>query len=71
MLPGFRLTLGFTLFYLSVIVLIPLSACFASAASLSWSQFWRDIASRQAIATYELSFGTSFAAAVGEPVFSG
>ena len=68
-LPGFRLTLGFTLFYLSVIVLIPLSACFISASSLTWGEFWRDVASRQAVASYELSFGTSFAAALVNAFF--
>ena len=68
-LPGFRLTLGFTLFYLGVIVLIPLSACFLSAAQLSWGEFWRDIASRQAVASYELSFGTSFFAALVNAIF--
>jgi sulfate transport system permease protein len=68
-LPGFRLTLGFTLFYLSVIVLIPLSACFISAASLTWGEFWQDVASRQAVASYELSFGASFLAALVNSFF--
>ncbi len=63
-LPGFRLTLGFTLLYLSLIVLIPLSAAFISAASLTWGEFWQDVASRQAVASYELSFGASFGAAL-------
>jgi sulfate transport system permease protein len=68
-LPGFRLTLGFTLLYLGLIVLIPLSAAFISAASLTWGEFWRDVASRQAVASYELSFGASFAAALVNLVF--
>jgi sulfate transport system permease protein len=68
-LPGFRLTMGFTLLYLSLIVLIPLSAAFISAAQLSWSEFWQDVASRQAVASYELSFGASFGAALVNAFF--
>ena len=68
-LPGFRLTLGFTLFYLSFIVLIPISAAFIVAAHLSWSEFWNDVASRQAVASYELSFGVSFFAALVNAFF--
>jgi len=68
-LPGFRLTLGFTLFYLSGIVLIPMSAAFIVAAHLSWQEFWNDVASREAIASYELSFGASFFAALVNAVF--
>jgi sulfate transport system permease protein len=68
-LPGFRLTLGFTLLYLSLIVLIPLSAAFISAGQLSWGDFWRDVASRQAVASYELSFGASFCAALVNAFF--
>jgi sulfate transport system permease protein len=68
-LPGFRLSLGFTLLYLNLIVLIPLSAAFISAAQLSWGDFWQDVASRQAVASYELSFGASFAAALVNAFF--
>jgi sulfate transport system permease protein len=68
-LPGFRLTLGFTLLYLSLIVLIPLSAAFISAGQLSWGDVWRDVASRQAVASYELSFGASFCAALVNAFF--
>jgi sulfate transport system permease protein len=68
-LPGFRLTMGFTLLYLSLIVLIPLSAAFISAAQLSWGEFWNDVASRQAVASYELSFGASFGAALVNAFF--
>jgi sulfate transport system permease protein len=62
-LPGFGLTLGFTIFYLSLIVLIPLSATFLKASSLSWAQFWHIISSPRAVASYRLSFGASFIAA--------
>ncbi|MBV8725505.1 MAG: sulfate ABC transporter permease subunit CysT [Candidatus Eremiobacteraeota bacterium] len=59
MIPGFGLTLGFTLFYLCLIVLIPLSATFLEASKIGWHEFWRAGASPRAIASYELSFGAS------------
>lgn len=59
-LPGFGLTLGFTILYLSLLVLIPLSATFLKASSLSWSQFWHTVSSPRAVASYRLSFGASF-----------
>jgi sulfate/thiosulfate transport system permease protein len=68
-LPGFRLTLGWTLLYLSLIVLIPLAATFAKTSTLSWPQFWRDVASPTALAAYRLSFGASFLAALVNAVF--
>ena len=42
-LPGFSLTLGYTVFYLSVLVLIPIAACFLKAGSLSFDEFWRAV----------------------------
>ena len=63
-LPGLRLTLGFTLFYLSVIVLIPMIALFFKAAELSWPEFWRVATTERAMAAYQLTFGASFAAAL-------
>ena len=57
MLPGFKLTLGFTLFYLGLIVLIPLAATFSKTASLTWPHFWQVVASPAALAAYRLSFG--------------
>jgi sulfate transport system permease protein len=68
-LPGFKLTLGFTLLYLSLIVLIPLAAVFFKASSLSWTQFYRDVASPVALASYRLSFGASFFAALVNAIF--
>jgi sulfate transport system permease protein len=58
-LPGFGLTLGFTVFYLSVIVLIPLSALFLRSASMGWGQFWQTVTSPRVLAAYKLSFGAS------------
>jgi sulfate transport system permease protein len=62
-LPGFRLSLGYTLFYLSLVVLIPLSACFLRASSLSWEQFVGTVWSERARSAYLLTFGASLAAA--------
>jgi sulfate transport system permease protein len=68
-LPGFRLTLGFTLLYLSLIVLIPLATTFAKLGGLTWPQFWHAIASPVTLAAYRLSFGASFFAALVNSVF--
>src|SRR6266550_6799205 len=62
-LPGFGLTLGFTILYLSLIVLIPLSATFLKASSLNWHQFWLIVTAPRALASYQLSFGASAIAA--------
>lgn len=68
-LPGFRLTLGFTLFYLGLIVLIPLAATIAKTSTLSWHQFQHAVASPVALAAYRLSFGASFCAALVNAIF--
>jgi sulfate transport system permease protein len=62
-LPGFGLSLGYTLFYLGVLVVLPLSACFFKAASLSIDQFVAAVWTPRARAAYVLTFGASFAAA--------
>ena len=63
-LPGFSLTLGYTLFYLSILVLLPIIAVFLKAGSLSFPQFWAAVWTERARAAYLLTFGTSLAAAV-------
>jgi sulfate/thiosulfate transport system permease protein len=68
-LPGFHLTLGYTLLYLSLIVLIPLAAVFCKASTLSWAQFYHAVASPVALASYRLTFGASFLAALVNAVF--
>ncbi|ACB75346.1 sulfate ABC transporter permease subunit CysT [Opitutus terrae] len=68
-LPGFGLSLGFTLAYLGLIVLIPLSAAFIRTAGMSWSDFVAAVASPRVLASYRLSFGASFAAAAVNAVF--
>ncbi|HTQ51173.1 MAG TPA: sulfate ABC transporter permease subunit CysT [Candidatus Acidoferrales bacterium] len=68
-LPGFRLSLGYTLLYLSLIVLIPLAAVFVKSSELSWTEFSHTVFSHQALAAYRLSFGASFCAALVNAVF--
>ena len=68
-IPGFGLTMGFTLAWLSLIVLIPLSALFLRAAGLGWSEFLAVGFSERAMAAYRISFGTALAAAVINGVF--
>ncbi len=68
-LPGFGISLGYTLVYLSLIVLIPLSAVFVRTAELDLSEFWRVIAAPRAVASYKLSFGASLLAAAINTVF--
>ena len=58
-LPGFNLSLGFTIFYLSLIVLIPLSAAFIKTSTLSLHEFWVAVASPRVVASYKLTFGAS------------
>ncbi|MES4784860.1 MAG: sulfate ABC transporter permease subunit CysT, partial [Nitrospiraceae bacterium] len=62
-LPGFGLTLGFTTVYLSLIVLLPISALFVKTTSLTWEQFWAIVTDPRAVASYRLSFGASLMAA--------
>ena len=63
-IPGFGLTLGYTLVYLSLLVLIPLGAMFVHAAQLTWAEFWAIISAPRVLAALKLSFATAFAAAV-------
>jgi sulfate transport system permease protein len=62
-IPGFGLTLGFTIAYLSLIVLIPLAATFAESFKIGWHDFWRVVMSSRALAAYGLSFGAATVAA--------
>lgn len=63
-LPGFRLSVGVTLFYLTLLVLLPLGALFARASSLTWGQFFAAVWSPRAVAAYALTFGAAFVAAI-------
>jgi sulfate transport system permease protein len=68
-LPGFGLSLGFTVLHLSLIVLIPLAAVFLKTSSLTWQQFWQIVSAPRAVASYKLSFGASGIAATINLVF--
>ena len=68
-LPGFNLTLGYTVLYLSLIVLIPLAALILKTFTLSFDQFWAAVSSPRVLASYRLTFGASFIAAVVNVVF--
>ena len=68
-LPGFKLTLGFTIFYLGLIVLIPLAAVFWKTSTLTWAQFVHIVTAPQAMASYRLTFGASFLAALTNVLF--
>jgi sulfate transport system permease protein len=63
-LPGFDLALGFTLLYLGFIVLIPLSAAFLKTFTMTWPAFWDAVATPRVLASYRLTFGASFGAAL-------
>lgn len=68
-LPGFGLTMGFTLFYLSAIVLIPLGGIVLKTLGIPWSEFWRLATTDRAIAAYKLTFGASLCAAFANVIF--
>ena len=68
-LPGFGLTLGYTVFYLSVIVLVPLSALVIKSFSLTLPQFWEAVSAPRVLAAYRLTFGASLIAALVNLVF--
>lgn len=63
-LPGFSLSLGYTIFYLSVLVILPITACFIKAFSLSFHDFWGAVWTERARAAYFLTFGASLVAAL-------
>ena len=68
-LPGFGLSLGYALVYLSLLVLIPLGGLIARSMSLSWADFWHIATSDRALAAYRISFGCSLIAALVNAVF--
>lgn len=68
-LPGFGLTMGFTLFYLSALVIIPIGGLVIRTLGISWSEFWHLATTERAIAAYKLTFGASLVAALANAVF--
>ena len=69
MLPGFRITLAFTLVYLAAVVLIPLASLPVRVASMGWEPFWQTISDPRVVASYRLTFLTAFWAALANGVF--
>jgi sulfate transport system permease protein len=70
-MPGFGLSLGFTIFYLTLIVLIPLSAVFLKTSTMSWGAFWTAVTTERVVASYKLTFGASLIAATFNVFFGG
>ncbi|MGA2030799.1 MAG: sulfate ABC transporter permease subunit CysT [Thermoguttaceae bacterium] len=68
-LPGFGLTLGFTLLYLCLLVLIPLAALVVKSGTMGWGKFWQTVTEPDVLASYRLTFGASFLAAAINAVF--
>ena len=68
-LPGFGLAMGFTLLYLSLLILIPLAGTFLKTTSMTWAQFWNTVTAPRALASYRLTFGASLIAALLNAVF--
>jgi len=68
-LPGFGVSLGITCTYLSLIVLLPLATVFARTADLSWAEFWGTVTNPRVLASYRVTFGASFVAALVNTVF--
>jgi sulfate transport system permease protein len=63
-LPGFHLALGYTIFYLSLIVLIPLSMVFFKTSSMGWERFWTVVTEPRVMASYRITFGAALIAAM-------
>jgi sulfate transport system permease protein len=63
-LPGFRPALGFTIVYLSLLVLIPLTGVFLKSTGISWSQYWHIVSNARAVASYRLTLGAAGLAAL-------
>jgi sulfate/thiosulfate transport system permease protein len=68
-IPGFGLTLGFTMLYLGLIVIIPLSVMFLQASTAGWAKFWAELSSPRTLAAFRVSFGIAFLAALVNAVF--
>jgi sulfate transport system permease protein len=68
-LPGFSISLGYTVFYLSIIVLIPIMGLFWKTSSMSPTQFWGSITTERVLQSYKLTFGASLLAALTDSIF--
>jgi sulfate/thiosulfate transport system permease protein len=70
-IPGFSLSLGFTVLYLALVVLIPLSAVFLKTFTMTWEAFWNAVTTERVIASYKLTFGASLIGATLNVLFGG
>ncbi|MCM3213303.1 sulfate ABC transporter permease subunit CysT [Niallia taxi] len=68
-LPGFGLSLGYTMLYISILVILPLFMIFFNTTKMGWSDFWDTVLDPRVVASYKLSFGASFTAALINVVF--
>src|SRR5690606_42150620 len=68
-LPGFGLTMGTTLLFLSIVILLPLSGLFVTSAGLGWEEFWRIVSGERAVASYKVTLSSAFIAAVANTLF--
>ncbi|PAD25176.1 sulfate ABC transporter permease subunit CysT [Niallia circulans] len=68
-LPGFGLSLGYTMLYLSILVILPLTMIFFNTTKMGWERFWDTVLDPRVVASYKLSFGASFTAALINVVF--
>ncbi len=68
-IPGFSLSLGYTLLYVSILVLLPITMIFFNTLSMSWEDFWKTITHPRVMASYKLSFGAALAAGLVNVVF--
>lgn len=68
-IPGFGITMGFSLLYLSLMVFIPISMVFVSSSTMGWETFWETVSSERVLASFKISFGTSLIAAAVNVVF--
>lgn len=68
-LPGFGITMGFTLLYLGLIVLLPLAALFLKTSTMAWSDFWGTVTEPRVLASYRITFGASLLGALLNAVF--
>ncbi|RID85418.1 sulfate ABC transporter permease subunit CysT [Peribacillus asahii] len=68
-IPGFGLSLGYTMLYVSILVLLPLSMVFINTTTMNWSEFIETITDERVVASYKLSFGTALAAGILNVIF--
>jgi sulfate/thiosulfate transport system permease protein len=68
-LPGFGLSMGYTVIYLSLLILIPIAVLFLKATTISWAEFWETVTDERVVASYKLTFYTSFIAALVNAIF--